>query len=87
MGSIQSALVFGERGNPHSFREGVGAIYLELAEMLLQEAESTADVTKRQPVLREVREVMERFKSAELQNYFLDECVTASSKPREPTGH
>lgn len=77
MGSIQSALVFGERGNPHSFREGVGAIYLELAEMLLQEAESTVHVTKRQSVLREVREVMEGFKSAELQNYFLDECVTA----------
>jgi CHAT domain-containing protein len=77
LGSIQSALLFGQRGDPRSFREGIGAIYLELAEILLQEAESTASVTPRQAALREVRQVMERFKSAELQSYFLDECVTA----------
>ncbi|MGH8609439.1 MAG: CHAT domain-containing protein, partial [Gammaproteobacteria bacterium] len=77
LASIRSALVFGERGNPGSFRETVGAVYLDFAAILLREAGATADAEHRRTTLHEVRYVMEGFKAAELQNYFQDECVTA----------
>src|SRR5919106_2705851 len=38
LASIRSALVFGQRGIPGPFRETVGAVYLDLAAILLQEA-------------------------------------------------
>ena len=76
LGSIQSALVFGQRGDPRSFRESIGSIYLELAEMLLDEADAATDKIAQQSSLLEVREVMEGFKQVELKNHFRDDCVT-----------
>ncbi|MCI0353951.1 MAG: CHAT domain-containing protein, partial [Acidobacteria bacterium] len=77
LGSVQSALVFGQRGNPQSFRETIGAVHLDLAEILLREADNIAAEPARQTLLRQVRDVMEGFKAAELRDHFLDECVTA----------
>jgi CHAT domain-containing protein len=77
LASIRSALVFGQRGIPGPFRETIGAIYLDLAAILLQEAGAAVDAEQKHRALREVRDVMEGFKAAELQNYFLDACVTA----------
>ncbi|MGH8610927.1 MAG: CHAT domain-containing protein, partial [Gammaproteobacteria bacterium] len=77
LASIRSALVFGQRGYPRAFRATVGAMYLDLAALLLRQASDTTFHTERNAILREVRDVMERFKAAELQSYFLDECVTA----------
>lgn len=85
LGSIQPALVFGQRGNPRSFRETVGSIYLELAEILLEEADAADDETARHGTLLEVRDVMEGFKTVELQNHFRDECVTELQR-RIPEG-
>jgi len=77
LASIRSALVFGQRGYPRAFRDTVGAMYLDLAALLLRQASDTTIHAERNAILREVRDVMERFKAAELQSYFLDECVTA----------
>jgi len=77
LASIRSALVFGQRGYPRAFRDTVGAMYLDLAALLLGQASDTTVHAQRNASLREVRDVMERFKAAELQSYFLDECVTA----------
>lgn len=83
--SIQSALVFGQRGYPQFFRETIGAVYLELAEILLREASTATDAEqRRQAVLHQVRDVMEGFKVAELKNYFQDECVTVQQETRRP---
>ncbi len=76
---IQPALVFGQRGNPQSFRETIGLIYLELAELLLQKA-STAVEKVQQDTLRKIRDVMEDFKAVELKNYFRDYCVAAQQE-------
>jgi CHAT domain-containing protein len=84
LASIRSALVFGQRGIPGSFRETVGAVYLDLAAILLQEAGAAVDTEQRRRALREVRDVMEGFKAAELQNYFLDACVTALQDRAKP---
>ena len=61
-----------------SFRETVGAVYFELADLLLRDADRDADPQKREAVLREARDTIELFKVAELQDYFHDDCVQAA---------
>lgn len=81
---VQPALLHGHRGKPRFFRDTVAAIYLELAELLLQEANRAPSAAKRRAILRQVRDVMEGFKTAELKNYFQDECVAAYQETRKP---
>ena len=50
---------------PGSFRESVGPLYFEFADLLLQ-----------QGVLAEARDTVEQLKSVELEDYFQDECMT-----------
>jgi CHAT domain-containing protein len=61
-----------------SFRETVGAVYFELADLLLQGSDEKADTQHREAVLREARDTVELFKVAELQDYFQDDCVQAA---------
>ncbi len=61
-----------------SFRETVGAVYFELADLLLRGADRDTDPRHREAVLREARDTVELFKVAELQDYFHDECVQAA---------
>jgi CHAT domain-containing protein len=61
-----------------SFRETVGAVYFELADLLLRGADLDADPQHREAILREARDTVELFKVAELQDYFQDDCVQAA---------
>ncbi len=61
-----------------SFRETVGAVYFELADLLLRGSEQDADPLHQEAVLREARDTVELFKVAELQDYFQDDCVQAA---------
>ncbi|MEO5632140.1 MAG: CHAT domain-containing protein, partial [Nitrospiraceae bacterium] len=61
-----------------SFRETVGAVYFELADLLLQGSDRDADPQHQEAVLREARDTVELFKVAELQDYFQDDCVQAA---------
>lgn len=76
LATIQPALVFGQRGNPRFFQDNVGVIYRELADILLRKASEAQNERRRNQTLRKVREVIERYKTVELENYFLDDCVT-----------
>jgi CHAT domain-containing protein len=58
-----------------SFRESFGAVFFELADLLLQEADSLQDPQQVQQKLLEARDTVERLKSVELEDYFHDECV------------
>ena len=58
-----------------TFRQAAGPMFFELADLLLQQAGAAGDAAGRQALLREAREVVERLKSVELQDYFGDECV------------
>src|SRR5207237_10895183 len=61
-------------GNPNahsSFREVAGPIYTQLADLILKRASSDDD----QANLREARDVIESLRSAELQDYFQDQCA------------
>jgi CHAT domain-containing protein len=60
-----------------SFREGAGRLYFEFADLLLRRAASaTAQAEK--PFLTEARDVIEKFKGAELRDYFRDDCIDAA---------
>ena len=61
-----------------SFRETVGAVYFELADLLLRGSDRDADPRHLEATLREARDTVELFKVAELQDYFQDDCVQAA---------
>lgn len=62
-------------GSGAVFREKVAPLYLAFSDLLLTQANQTQDETRKQGLLREVREVLEQQKAAELQDYFQDRCV------------
>ena len=60
-----------------SFRDSIGPVYSELADLLLERSASLADPKLAAQHLVDARSTMELFKGAELQDYFQDDCVTA----------
>jgi CHAT domain-containing protein len=60
-----------------SFREAVGPIFMELTDLLLRRAPTRSSPEARQADLIAARDVVERFKAAELQDYFQDDCVAS----------
>ena len=71
---IRQALIFGSTIGD-SFRERVGPVYLGLADLLLKKSTDSQDGTNKHKLLSKVRTIMESFKSAELEDYFQDDCV------------
>ncbi|NGZ27721.1 MAG: CHAT domain-containing protein, partial [Magnetococcales bacterium] len=63
----------------HSYRQEVGGVYMELVDLLLSSPEGNKKET-----LQEVQHILELLKSAELEDYFKDDCVdTARSRQQE----
>jgi CHAT domain-containing protein/lipopolysaccharide biosynthesis regulator YciM len=58
-----------------SFREAAGAVYFELADLLLQRADSLRDPREVEVALEEARDTVEQLKFAELEDYLNDECA------------
>lgn len=77
---IRWQLTLGYRTIFDSFREMVGDVYFELAELLLQKADE--DVKNKVNWLNESLRILELLKSAELQDYFQDDCVTEFQSKR-----
>jgi len=73
---VSAATAEGQPGA--SFRETVGVVYFELADLLLRDSEQDVDPSHREALLREARDTVELFKVAELQDYFHDDCVQAA---------
>ena len=60
-----------------SFRESSGSLYYELADLLLVRADSLSEPRSIQSHLVQARDTVELLKSAEIEEYFQDACVTA----------
>ncbi len=74
--------------NRESFRAEVGAAYLGFTDLLLRQAAATGNAAATARGLREAQQVLERFKTVELEDYFRDDCVArylARAKPVEQT--
>jgi CHAT domain-containing protein len=66
------------------FNRTVRPIYQGLADLLLRRSGRATDESHRQAMLAEARDTMELFKSAELEDYFQDDCVAALQAKRRP---
>lgn len=66
-----------QQSHTGAFREEIGPIYLELADLLLQANDALQEGEQYQQNLVEARNVIEQLKAAELQDYFKDDCVSA----------
>ena len=75
--AIRPELTLSYAGRSESFREAVGDVFFELADLLLQHASRLPTTTQQQPDLREARDTVEALKTNELKDYFQDDCVVA----------
>lgn len=66
---------YGNRNARSSFREAAGGTFFELADLLLQRADTLPAGDDLQALLREARDTAEKLKAAELEDYFQDDCV------------
>ena len=69
------AIGFGNTNRRSSFREAVGPLYYELTNLLLHRADTEHDEPQVQRSLSAARDTLESLKSAELVDYFQDDCV------------
>lgn len=76
----------GYRGRRHSFRDSVGPVFYELADLLLRRAVASQDPKDEQKFLIQARDISEQYKVAELQDYFKDECVKSARSRATATG-
>jgi len=65
---------YGNQASSGTFRESVGPVYYEAADLLLRQAEKEPDHDREQSLLRQARQTVEMLKSAELEDYFQDSC-------------
>ena len=75
--SIRGDMVVGYRDPESSFQQTVGSMFLELVDLLLKQSEELRDSQLIQAHLMEARQTMELLKTAELEDYFRDDCVAA----------
>ncbi len=71
---IRPELAVGYGTPAAAFRDSTGRVYFELVDLLLQRARSMHKSSD----LIAARETVERFKAAELRDYFRDDCVDAA---------
>jgi len=62
-------------GESSSFRKVIGPFFFQYADLLLQRADQPRDAESAQYDLEAARQAIERFKTAELEDHFGDNCV------------
>ena len=71
----QIALGAGNRRPGSSFRRQAGPLFSQFADLLVQRAQVADDPQTAQRLMRQAIEAVERFKTAELADYFQDQCI------------
>ncbi|MGC4098485.1 MAG: tetratricopeptide repeat protein [Nitrospira sp.] len=74
---IRAEVAHGSSEGPEAAQETVKPMYFELADLLLQRASLTQDNTAAENYLIAARDAIEAYKTAELRDYFKDDCVDA----------
>lgn len=74
---IRGEIAIGQRNAPNVFRERIKPVYYELADLYIRKAEQAGGKKEAEESLKEARAIVETMKSAELEDLFQDECVTA----------
>jgi CHAT domain-containing protein len=74
--SVRTELAASLEQSRKSYHRLVGPLYLEYADLLLQEGEAATDPAESQLKLVEARDAVELMKTVELQDYFQDDCVS-----------
>ena len=75
LGAVRPELRNGYRDSMEFFSREVKPVYLDLVDALLQLADAAGEGSQQQQSLGRALDTVERLKSAELQDYFRDECV------------
>jgi len=78
------SLGYGNALGQGSFRETVGPMFFELADLLLSQAKSTKDPNREKQLLIEARDTVEQLKAVELEDYFRDDCVNVQRAKAKP---
>ena len=69
------AIAFGNSNRKSSFRQELGALFYELADLLIKQSDRAESEEKAQTFLLEARDTIESLKSAEMEDYFQDDCM------------
>ncbi len=64
------------RSGKSTYKDIVGPVYLEFVDLMLEKSSTSAQEEK-QTLLKKVLVTLESLKTAEIQDYFKDECITA----------
>ena len=72
---IHQKLLRGYRSQKNPFNTEIRPVFLELAEIFLDQADTMPDAASRERKLGQAIDTMEMLKAFELQNFFIDECV------------
>ena len=80
---ITTEFSVGYQGRHHSFRDSVGPLFTELTDVMLRRAAVVTDPEQEQRWLVTIRDTLELFKAAELQDYFRDDCVKTTRAQRK----
>jgi CHAT domain-containing protein len=72
---LRSDLLQESRGANSSYRDTIGPLFLEFADVLTRQSGATQDAAASRDNLLEAREAMEQLKTVELEDYFQDGCV------------
>lgn len=75
---IRLEFSFSPKQSQLSFREKVGPLFFQLADLILKQADAATSPSRSGEWLLQARETIEAFKVAELQDYFRDDCVQAT---------
>jgi CHAT domain-containing protein len=74
---VRHDLLLDLRATRASYRETIGSLYTEFADLLLADPPGAEPAALRRGRLLEAREVIEQLKTVELEDYFRDDCVAA----------
>ncbi len=80
---IRTDFFTGLRDQRNAFAESVKPVYLEMASLYLEKSEHPAEPSAKAHLLIRAKETVESLKTAEVQNFFQDECIAEVSAPQE----